>query len=534
MLRHALLALTLLGCPPPGEPDPEDTGDTDTGDTDGGCEPGPTDEAGLVMTEAGLVRGERTGDVWAFRGVPFAEPPGRWRAPEPPACSEGVREADAWPPVCAQAHYEGPTDETSEPIGDEDCLYLNVWTPADAAEPLPVMVYIHGGGNQQGSSSEARYGTVMFEGDLLSARGDVVVVSLQYRVGPLGFLVLPGLDDEDGHAGNYGLLDQVRGLEWVRDNIGAFGGDPDNVMVFGESGGAVDTCFLLVSPLAEGLFHRALMQSGACIARARAEREADSAAYAEAIGCSDGDRACLEALPVDAVLAEVEPIFSGGIVSQQWGAQVDGWVLPDEPHAMMRAGEHNHVPFVVGSNADETGFAAAAATPASVRALFAAFAEPERSELLALYPPGDTNAQARQSFVAATTDAQFTCNARRIARDVAAGQDEPVYRYFFDHSMGTAAGRLLGAVHGVELFYVFQTIERVDDFSDGVPAADATVAGIMLDRWTRFAATGTPTGTPAWPAYDDTDPSFVISADPTVERGIRDDRCDVWDRARLR
>lgn len=530
MLRFVLLALALTACPGPDDTDEVDT-DTDEADTDTDpCSPAAMGEPGLVMTEGGAVRGERVGDVWAWRGVPFAAPPERWQAPEPPECVEPVREATSWPPMCAQAHFDDPSDETAELQGDEDCLYLNVWAPAEADAPLPVMVYIHGGGNQQGSSSQQTSGTALFEGDLLAGRGDVVVVTLQYRVGPLGFMVLPSLDDADGNSGNYGLLDQLRGLEWVRDNIGAFGGDPDNVMVFGESGGAVDTCFLLVSPLGQDLFDRALMQSGACVARTREQRELTSASYAASVGCADADRACLEGLSPETLLSEVQPIFSGGLVSQAWGSHIDGWVLPDDPHAMMQAGEHNHVPFVVGSNADETGLSVTTATPAMVRGLFASVSEPERSQLLELYPPGTTNAEARQSFVAATTDAQFTCNARRIARDVASGQDEPVYRYFFDHHLDTAAGRYVGAIHGLELFYVFQTLERSEAYEGALPEADVAVSATMLERWTRFAETGMPAGEPAWPAYDGTDPSFVIGEVSTVEEGIRDAKCDVWDR----
>ena len=224
-------------------------------------------QAQIVTISSGQIQGQMNGNIYEFLGIPFATPPVgdmRWKAPvEPDDWTEILNTTD-FSPVCPQKKYEqGDTTATME--GDEDCLYLNVWSPQLDAGDLPVMVFIHGGGNQQGGASQETGGTVMYDGKNLAERGNVVVVTIQYRLGPLGFLVHPGLDaeNEEGISGNYGILDQILALKWVQKNISLFGGDPDKVMIFGESAGGVDVGDLLVSPLAAGLFSRAVIQSAA-------------------------------------------------------------------------------------------------------------------------------------------------------------------------------------------------------------------------------------------------------------------------------
>lgn len=536
MLRAtSIVALLLLtACDPP--PAPTDAGisaDVPLLGDAGACGSDVTPEEGVVITQSGAVRGTQRDGVWAYLGIPFAEPPEPWRAPEPRACWEGVRDATEWAPVCPQVMFDAmPGGEpVGTPMGENDCLALNVWAPATAGAPRPVLVFIHGGGNQQGGASQLQGSAYIYEGDLLAGSADAVVVTLQYRLGPFGFLAHPALR-EDGHAGNYGLMDQIAGLTWVRDNIARFGGDPDRVMVFGESGGALDTCALLASPRAAGLYASAIIESGACMATAGSEAEAASIEAATGLGCdASADRACLEAISVSAWQGILEPPVVGGRVGLSWGPSVDGFVLPDVPEAMIARGEHNHVPFIIGSNADEMAASAPLnVTPDDVRRAFAAFGAFE-GELLAIYPPGTTDAEARASYVRALTDAQFTCTARRVASAAAASQTEPVYRYFFDHAPSNAAGRLLGAVHGVELFYVFGTYVR-SDYADRATPEDAAVAAAVGARWRSLAATGDPGGTPTWPRWDATETSLVIAPSLSVEANIRRPECETWDAIR--
>lgn len=498
----------------------------------------------IVDTQFGPVQGEKSGAVYRFLGIPFAKPPVgelRWRAPQNPEYWAGVLNANEFPPECPQKAFEaGVPDSLTEIIGDEDCLYLNVWTPGIEDSSLPVMVYIHGGGNQMGSTSKAQDGALIYDGALLAERGDVVVVTIQYRLGALGFLVHPGLPEESENSvsGNYALLDQILALKWVQNNIAGFGGDPEKVMLFGESGGAVDVSLLLTSPLAAGLFQRALIQSGAAVAKDYSEAQTQGTEYAEKRGCGDGSPqeqiTCLRSLPADSFVVDLTHPFEGGTVSQTWGGVVDGWVLPMDPLEALESGNFNHVPLVVGSNADETAITAPATiTPEMTRAYFR-LAVPKQfyDRLLELYPPGTTNRQAREAFIQATTDAQFTANARRIARGVAQNQDEPVWRYFFSHTLSGLSG-LYGAYHGLELFFVFQTIDSTTYARDGkITNDDRSVATMMGQYWSRFAETGNPNqyDLTEWQEYNSvTDAYLDINVSAFRGTDLRTEKCDFWD-----
>jgi para-nitrobenzyl esterase len=518
-----------------GSAPPVDVAGADAADGASACVASPTSDPAVVRTTTGTFRGSPDGGSLRWLGIRFARAARRWAAPTPAECPDGVQDAAEWPAICEQNAFESAPGQpaTATPGGQPDCLALNVWRPAAAGEGRPVLVYIHGGGNSQGSSSQLQANVRLFDGALLATRMNAIVVTIQYRVGPFGFLAHPALADEAGPVGNYGLLDQQAALRWVQSNIAAFGGDRARVMLFGESAGALDTCMHLVSPLARGLFSSALMQSGGCVAATREQREADAIAHATALGCpSRTDRACLERLTRDQWLSRVEPPFSGGVVSLSWGPTIDGFVLPDAPEAVLARGAHNHVPFVIGSNAAETGMSLPLRVePADVVAFFARFPEPHRSRLSALYPPGATAAEARRALVRATTDAQFTCGARRIARAVATHQPEPVHRYFFDHRVDGAAGALFGATHGLELFFVFQTIERSAYAMGGLRPEDAAVAATMGARWVALARDGYPQDPsgPRWPTYTATDPTLVIAPTVTVSEGPRNAECDAWD-----
>jgi para-nitrobenzyl esterase len=421
--------------------------------------------------------------------------------------------------------------------GEEDCLYLNVWTPATTGSDRPVMVFIHGGGNQQGSASPPPGGFEIYNGRYLAGRTGAVVVTLNYRLGPLGYLAHPGLGAEnaENRSGNYGLLDQLLALRWVQDNIAQFGGDPSRVMIFGESAGAVNVGLLLISPLAEGLFSRALMQSGTPTARPALVRRAEGTAFAAEMGCGQGTPeeqiACLRSLNPEALIADLASPVEGGIASPGWGAAIDGWVVPMNPFQALQQGAFNHMPVAIGSTADEMSVSAPlVVTPANVELLFDLYVPEEfEAEGLELYPPGTTNIQARQSYVQAVTDAQFTAPARRVARAIAANQEEPVWRYFFNHSL-SGIFSFLGAYHGLELIYVFQTIE---DTNFNITPGDEAVESLMRSYWSRFADTGDPNGDgqPEWPQYEPAADTY-IEIKPAAEAGagLRTVKSDYWDR----
>lgn len=400
-----------------------------------------------------------------------------------------------------------------------------------------MLFFIHGGGNIAGSASEETAGTVLYDGALLAERGDVVVVTIQYRLGPLGFLALPELSAESQTpgSGNYGLMDQIHALKWVQKNIAALGGDPKRVLVFGESAGAVNTCMMVATPLAKGLFSAALMQSGACVASKLKDAESAGTAFAKEMGCDGAaDKLdCLRKLDAKTLVANLVSPLSGGLVGgNSTGPTIDGHVLPAAPLDIISAGTHNQVPMIVGSNADETAVTVpvGSVTPQKVQAFFLTIPEPHRSALLALYPPGTSNAQARESWIRATTDAQFICSARRTLRALVKGQTQPVYRYQFTHKLPGIWG-LLGAFHGLELFYVFQAAET-SDYAAQLTTADTNVAAGLLGYWTRFAATGDPNGgaAVAWPAYVTADDPYLELADPAkADKGLRTAYCDAWD-----
>lgn len=491
----------------------------------------------VVQTEWGLVRGFQSGDTYAFLGIPFAAPPLgdlRWRPPVDPQPWADELDAAAFGPACPQWD-----DDAGVVIGAEDCLTLNVWTPiaATPGSDLPVMVFMHGGGNVQGSAANPLY-----DGQLLAERGDAVIVTLQYRLGALGFLVHPGLAAESGYggSGNYGLMDQIKALDWVQHNIRNFGGDPTQVLLFGESGGAQDTCMLLTSPLASGLFSQALMQSGGCLAKPASERSAEGVAFTEAAGCGSDPEPllCLRSQTTTTLVTAIDTTpITRGLVTQAFGPNVDGYVLLQSPYNVLALGEHNAVPFVVGSNADEMLPLSPVMSEAAYNLLVHAMLDPIRlgagAEALALYPVGGGPGEyptAQQAYGALVSDGQFTCPTRRIARLAVASQDAPVYRYFFTRVLDSPLYESLGSFHGLELWYVFQ---HVADLQYYMPKAeDTALEAAMLGYWTRFAATGVPNddGAVAWPLYAAaTDPYLALGAEIVVGTGVRPEKCDFWD-----
>lgn len=507
-------------------------GSTDAGD----CVSDVTPQPGLLMTNRGAVRGALEGPSYAFRNIPYAAPPIgalRWKPPSPATCWKGLRDGIAWGPQCPQFQDNG----SGPVVGSEDCLQLNVFAPAAKSSPLPIMVWIHGGGHVAGSAGEESNGTRIYDGGALAAKEGVVVVSMNYRLGVLGFLAHPLLAAESPSRteGNFGILDVIEALKWVKANAAAMGGDASRVTIFGESAGAVNVCALFASPLAKGLFSGAIMQSGGCAAKARADAEAFGAKVFAASKCDAAADpvACMRALPAEAAVAAlpVKTEVAGAIGG--YGTVDDGYVLVGRPLDTIAAGGAAKVPIIVGSNKMETSrsvplpvTATAAQYEAAVRTLFAGGGD----VVLAQYPVSDY-ASPWDAYVALTTDAKFTCGARRVLRAVAASST-PAYRYFFPHVLdnGSAIVKKIGASHGVDVLYTFDHL-NVAGYVAG--AGDRVVADAFTRRWAAFAKNpADPNGdsTPAWPPYvTATDPYLELDAPVGTGEGLRWSHCDFWD-----
>jgi para-nitrobenzyl esterase len=415
----------------------------------------------------------------------------------------------------------------------EDCLTLNVWTP-DARPPgkLPVMVWIHGGGLVQGASSLSWY-----DGARLAAQG-VVVVSINYRLGLLGFLAHPALGDT---SGNWGLLDQVAALKWIHENAAAFGGDPQRVTIFGESAGGESVCTLMATPSASGLFSQAVIESAACMAvgtpfkrlrgdpaPAKETAEQQGLRVAQMLGCpADGAAAvaCLRSKTTDEILATIKQKLGFFGPGEKFGFVQDGVVLPQAPRTLLDAGKLPKMPTMVGTTADEgTLFA----PPIKrwfgfnyfVKALFGASAD----SVAALYPQEKYDTP-RAAAAAITGDATFTCNARITARGLRKA-NAPVFRYQFAHVPSWMPSSM-GATHGSEIPFVFDSM----DPSKGTPEEKA-LAKTISGYWVHFAKTGNPNGEglPDWEPYDTATDSYQrLDVPVSGAAGLRTEQCDFFD-----
>lgn len=509
----------------------------DGGVADGGtCGSGITPTAGVVVTDKGAVQGRAAGGTWAYQGIPYVAPPTgdlRFRPPVEHECWDGMLDATRFGAMCPQLDAT-----TMMYTGDEDCLTLNVWTPsAPPAQPLPVLFFIHGGGNTQGASSEMSGTTAIYDAQYIVEHQPVVVVTINYRLGVLGFLTAAVLDAESAthSSGNYGILDQVAALKWVQRNITRFGGDPAKVMVFGESAGAVDTCIHLMSPLSSGLFSSALMESGGCVAPPIATEETQDQQFLSAAGCAGAADipGCLRALSaMDAVTKLPGQVSVTGLGSgPKYQPVVDGYVLTAAPGVALAGGQFNKVPFAIGANSDETSRTAPMIPDAQTYAniIHTQFGQTIGDQVLAQYPAA-SYPTPRAAYVAVTTDARFVCEARLIAKTVAAQQTQPVWRYFFAHPLDNApALKPLGAWHGLELLWVFHHLD-VGGYTPS--AAELTLSDSMIGYWARFGTTGDPNGPGAtmWPQYvPASDPTIVLDDTITSMNGIRTAKCDFWE-----
>jgi len=462
-----------------------------------------------VKVEAGMLAGIVDGDVVAFKGIPYAAPPVgdlRWRPPLPAAPWSGVRSAAAYGHDCMQKPF--PRDAASlgtEPA--EDCLFLNVWHPAQAAGArLPVMVWIHGGGFVNGGSSPAVYAGTEF------AKRGVVFVSLNYRLGRFGFFAHPALTREnpDGPLGNYGFMDQIAALKWVQRNISGFGGDPGNVTIFGESAGGFSVHSLVTSPAAQDLFQKAIVQSGGGRSDLTAGRRLNGAApgapptgeaigllFAKQIGIGGQNAAALAALrkvPADAIVASLDmmsvfdPTFSGPMI--------DGRIVVDEPGAIYRAGGGAKIALIVGANSMDLGFSHAQ----TIDEVFAPFGVANRAAAQALYDPGNTG-DLRLVGMRIASDGMMTEPARYVARTLSK-QGRRIYEYRFSYVPESKRQEWPGAPHATDVPFVFNTVGL--KYGAAMTPADAKAAEQMNAYWIGFAKTGNPNGAgrPDWPAYD--------------------------------
>jgi len=451
-----------------------------------------------VKTDNGLVTGVAgtNSEVRVFKGIPFAAPPTgdlRWRAPKAAANWEGTRAADKFGPICMQ-RGGGVGGARNNASMSEDCLYLNVYTAANSAkEKRPVMVWIHGGALTSGAGS-------LYDGEALAKKG-VVVVTVNYRLGVFGFFAHPELTKESDRnaSGNYGLLDQIASLEWVQKNIAAFGGDPKRVTIFGESAGSWSVNYLTATPLARGLFQRAVGESGGEFAPATklADMEQAGVKFGQSVGAAS--------------LAALRSKSADDLMKTQGfrtAANVDGWFLPDDVYTIYSKGKQSDVPTIIGSNNDEgTMFTPQNTTAASFRQMAERRFGKDADAFLKIYP-FSSDQEAWNAQAASMRDQTFGWEMRTWAREQTKTGKSKVYVYYFSR-VPPGENRAKGAFHGSEISYVFGNLiiapfalsanEQSRPWTD----LDRKLADTMSSYWVNLATTGDPNGKnlPKWPAY---------------------------------
>jgi para-nitrobenzyl esterase len=461
-----------------------------------------------VSVASGALSGlaSRDGLVRSFQGVPYAAPPVgalRWRPPEAVMAWQGVREANHFSPVCPQpgpppgGFYQREFFQTFQ-AQSEDCLYLNVWTAVPpGADSRPVMVFFHGGGNTLWSGSMAA-----FDGSYLARKG-AVVVTLNFRLGAFGFLTHPELDKEspDHVSGNYGLLDQQAALRWVKMNIAAFGGDPERITIFGQSAGGSDVGYAMASPLAKGLFRRAIIESGMFGTAGPGPTPGLSTA-------EEGGKKLVTELdaPSMAALRDMPTAQIVGHIGRNFSAYglrpvIDGWVLPRDTTEAIAKGQQNGTELLLGSTANEGTQLLPPTNPEALRAMIKQWFGTRADPIAALYtgtdPDPDTATVAEDQLLS-----NYAAATARVTAGLFARQGHPAWVYGFNRAAPGSDPVKVGAFHCAELVYVFGTQHTVDRPWEAI---DRQLSDVMSSYWVRFAATGNPNGPglPEWPAYDE-------------------------------
>lgn len=466
----------------------------------------------IVATMAGKVQGATRNDVHVFKGIPYGAPTGgrnRFRPPVPPTPWTGMRDAlqfgaSSPQPVGGMAGLYAITGSTEREPESEDCLYLNVWTPAvNDGGKRPVMFWCHGGGFTMGSGSSGFY-----RGINLARRGDVVVVTVNHRLGPLGYLYLGDIAGEEyATSGNVGMLDLVAALEWVRDNIAAFGGDPDNVTIFGESGGGAKVSTLLAMPSAHGLFHRAIVQSGPGLRVMPREKATEHAErLLRALEIAPGNREQLSTVPVEQIFAANARVNRHAL--RGWSPVLDGQVLLHHPFDPVAPAISADVPLIIGTNKDEATLflladnELATLDETGLHTRIQALAGDAADRLIAAYHRAYPQYSAADIFAAMMSDHMMRMNSITLAERKDAQKTAPVYMYLFTYETPALDGRLKSC-HALEIPFVFDNVDRTDRFTGSSPER-FPLAKKMSEAWIAFAHDGVPAARelPPWPAYN--------------------------------
>jgi para-nitrobenzyl esterase len=490
-------------------------------------------EPDVACTQQGAVRGGVEGDMLAFKGIPYARPPVgplRWKPTEAAEPWSDVRDGSRFGAICPQISGK-------EIKGDEDCLTVNVWRPrVRPPQPLPVMVWLTGGGNHALSGQGTPiFGGITYSGGKLVPQG-VVFVSYNLRLGVLGFLAHPALDAErpEKISGNYGSLDQIAMLRWLKANIAAFGGDPSKIFLFGTSAGGGNICALMTSPLTRGLIHGVAMQSsvpmGCEIQTLDDAQKSTGARVATATGCNTAAdvAACLRGKSVVDIVSAVPGTYT--VLARHYGPNVDGHIFPDQPLKLIKEGKYPKMPVIIGNTSEETlpwaNSAGQVTDEASyIAAIDRVFGTTSRERILANYQ-AKSYSTPRLAFMQLTTDSEFTCQSRRVARAFSKMQREPVYRYIFTQAQeNDPALKAGGATHTIEHAFLFPGKYQPTE-------AEVAIQRQMVGYWTRMARTGNPNGgnDPQWPAATVENDSYLEIGTTTVAKeGPADAKCDFWD-----
>jgi para-nitrobenzyl esterase len=501
----------------------------------------------LIQLAEGRVQGHTESDTRSFIGIPYAAPPLgdlRWKPPQPVREWSDTLEATGPGVACVQpGELLGPVTQT------EDCLRLNVFAPASLPDkPVPVLVWLHGGGNSRSSANAfierpvllgtSRPAARLYDGAAFRtyADRDVIVVTVNYRLGALGFLSHPGLTNEEGASGNYGLMDQQAALRWVKRHIGVFGGDPERITLFGQAAGAIDSCYQLVANDAAGLFHAAILESGTCASAKLPElpdAEIEGKLFAAARGCGGKDDAasvtCLRAQPAADLVRSLRSEYADPDHAAL--AIVDGAFITEQPRTALQAGRFQRVPTIVGNTAREASLffegERAIQNETQYRQMLDRMLDPRTAEAAAMNYRVTEFATPNDAAIALLTDALFACPARRFAETLSS--QAPVFLYSFDRSAPIDPFDGLGATHGVDLLWVWNTWPALSPYS----ADEVEFSRKVRGYWSRLVdgdVNVEGASRAYWPRYERGDESeLAISEKFESAKGLRRDRCMFWD-----